>query len=192
MSRMFELIYPEVPAPLVAIKSVPRKAEVLPVVDTSGIVIGRTVRSVCHDGSRLLHPVVHLHIISRSGCIYLQKRAASKDLYPGFWDTAVGGHVGYGETFGEALYREASEELGLIDFNPVNIDSYVYSNDHEQELISVYATITDREINPDNEEVEDGRYWKIEEVEASLGKGLLTPQFEQEFIRLKDRLLALL
>ena len=189
---MFELIYPEDPAPLVAIKSIPRRAEVVPVVDTSGIVTGRTVRSACHDGSRLLHPVVHLHIISRSGCIYLQKRAASKDLYPGFWDTAVGGHVSYGETFGEALYREASEELGLIDFNPVNIDSYVYSNDHEQELISVYATITDREINPDHDEVAEGRYWKIGDVEASRGKGVLTPQFEQEFVRLKDRLLALL
>ena len=58
--------------------------------------------------------------------------------------------------------------------------------------MSVYATITDREINPDNEEVEEGRYWKMEDVEASLGKGVVTPQFEQEFIRLKDRLLALL
>ena len=189
---MFELIYPETPAMLVAVKSIPRRAEVVPVVEPSGIVTGRTLRSVCHDGSRILHPVVHLHVIDRAGRIYLQKRSASKDLYTGYWDTAVGGHVGYGETLLEALFREAAEELGLVDFNPVSIDSYIYSAADEQELVSVYATVTDRTITPDNEEVVDGRFWKTPDVEAAIGKGWLTPQFEQEFVRLKDKLLALL
>ena len=38
--------------------------EWLPVVDAQGKVIGRAPRSVCHSGSKLLHPVVHLHIIN--------------------------------------------------------------------------------------------------------------------------------
>jgi isopentenyldiphosphate isomerase len=30
--------------------------------------------------------------------LYLQKRSETKDIQPGKWDTAVGGHVDYGET----------------------------------------------------------------------------------------------
>ena len=32
----------------------------------------------------------------------------------------------------------------------------------------------------------------MEEIEASIGKGLFTPNFEQEFASIKDTLLALL
>ena len=81
--------------------------------EPSGLVYGRATRDWCHSGSKVLHPVVHLHIVDRFGNIYLQKRAMTKDLLPGYWDTAVGGHVTYGEQAVEALYREAAEELGL-------------------------------------------------------------------------------
>lgn len=40
----------------------------------------------------LLHPVVH-HLFNFRGELYLQKRPEWKDIQPGRWDTAVGGHV---------------------------------------------------------------------------------------------------
>ena len=51
----------------------------------------------------LLHPVVHLHLFNSRGELYLQKRPEWKDIQPGRWDTAVGGHVDYGETVDEKL-----------------------------------------------------------------------------------------
>lgn len=139
-----------------------------------------------------LHPVVHLHIISRDGRIYLQQRSASKDFLPLKWDTAVGGHVAYGEYVLEALYREASEELGFTDFNPVFITSYVYESERERELVNVFATVGDFILKPDGDEVTDGRYWSPEEIEAATGKSILTPNFESEYHKIKDSLQALL
>lgn len=139
-----------------------------------------------------LHPVVHLHIISRDGSIYLQQRSASKDFLPLKWDTAVGGHVAYGEYILEALYREASEELGFTDFNPVFITSYVYESERERELVNVFATVGDFVLKPDGDEVTDGRYWSTEEIEAAAGKSILTPNFESEYHKIKDSLQALL
>ncbi len=41
--------------------------EIFPLVDEIGNVIGQAPRSVCHDGTMLLHPVIHLHGQLRQG-----------------------------------------------------------------------------------------------------------------------------
>ena len=144
------------------------------------------------EATKPIHPVVHLHIVSRDGRIYLQQRSATKDLLPLRWDTAVGGHVAYGEYILEALYREASEELGFTDFNPVFITSYVFESEAERELVNVFATVGDFVLKPDGDEVIAGRYWSPEEIEAACGKGILTPNFESEYHKIKNSLQALL
>ena len=91
--------------------------ELFPIVDEDGKVMGSATRGECHSGSHLLHPVVHLHVFNSNGDIYLQRRPDWKDIQPGKWDTAVGGHVNYGETPDEALHREVLEELGITDYH---------------------------------------------------------------------------
>ena len=73
--------------------------EMFPVVDEQGNITGAATRGECHSGSRLLHPVVHLHIFNTKGELYLQKRPEWKDIQPGKWDTAVGGFSKYAITF---------------------------------------------------------------------------------------------
>mgnify|MGYP004543962219 FL=1 len=106
--------------------------EIFPIVDENGRVVGKATRKECHSGSRLLHPVVHLHVFDRQGRLYLQKRAHSKLIQPDKWDTAVGGHVDYGETVMQALRRETREELGLLSFVPVELFRYVFESDVER------------------------------------------------------------
>ena len=189
---MTELVYPPEPAPLLKGGYAKKASDMLPVVDQNGFVIGQAARDICHGGSRFLHPVVHLHIIDRAGRLYIQRRSETRTLYPGRWDTAVGGHVGYGELFLEALFREASEELGLTLFNPIWIAGYEHESDTENELVNVYAAVGSFELHPDGDEVSEGRWWTQEEIASSMGKGLFTPNFESEYMRLKDKLLALL
>ena len=157
--------------------------EIFPIVDEEGAVIGSATRFECHSGSKLLHPVVHLHVFNSKGEIYLQRRPDWKDIQPGKWDTAVGGHVDFGETPGEALRREVSEELGITDFTPKFIDKYVFESKREKELVYVHRTIYDGEIKPSAEELNGGRFWTIHEIREAMGKDVLTPNFESEFRR---------
>ena len=96
-------------------------SELFPVVDPSGVVVGSATRGECHGGSMLLHPVVHLHLFNSRGELYLQKRPEWKDIQPGRWDTAVGGHVDYGETVDEAMRRGVREALGVTQFTPQRV-----------------------------------------------------------------------
>lgn len=195
---MFELIYPMGPAPTVPAptaenpRPVSGREEMFPIVEPNGLVTGMSPRSYCHSAAKPLHPVIHLHIIDRDGRLYLQKRSLKKDIQPGKWDTAVGGHVSYGETLMEALYREAFEEVGLNDFNPVYLHSYVFESEVERELVNVFAAVGRYELKPDGDEVEEGRFWDMDEIEENFGKSLFTPNFEGEFVRIKDTLKSLL
>ena len=58
-------------------------AEIFPIVDADGAVIGSATRGECHNGSKLLHPVVHLHLFDEQGRLYLQQRPLWKDIQPG-------------------------------------------------------------------------------------------------------------
>ncbi len=158
-------------------------AEIFPVVDTDGAVIGKATRGECHGGSMLLHPVVHLHVFDRAGNLYLQKRPAWKDIQPGKWDTAVGGHVDYGEEVTVALRREAREELGLSNFESEFIARYVFESDRERELVNSFRTVVD-ELPCPSDELDGGRFWSRDEILANLGKEVFTPNFEQEYVRL--------
>ena len=157
--------------------------ERFPLVNEDGEVIGTATRGECHSGSKLLHPVVHLHVFNSKGEVYLQRRPDWKDIQPGKWDTAVGGHIDYGETPEEALHREVREELSITDFKPVFIDKYVFESKRERELVYVHRTTYDGEIEPSTEELDGGRFWTMQEIRDAMGKDLLTPNFESEFKR---------
>ncbi len=160
------------------------RTEYFPLVDESGEVIGKATRQECHSGTFWLHPVVHLHVFNSEGELYLQKRAMNKDIQPGKWDTSVGGHIDYGEEVMAALKREVCEELGITDFEPTYIKSYKFVSSQEAEFVNSYYTVYNGIISPDPEEISEGKFWTITEIDSALGKDIFTANFEQEYVKL--------
>lgn len=154
--------------------------ELFPEVDECGNITGSMTRGNAHDGTKRLHPVVHLHVFNSAGEIYLQKRPEWKDIQPGKWDTAVGGHVALGEDVETALRREASEEIGISGFVPSMLGRYVFESSCERELVYSYKTVYDKDIVPDSEELSCGRFWTMDEIRENMGKGVFTPNLESE------------
>ena len=160
-------------------------AEIFPIVDEDGNTIGSATRGECHNGSKHLHPVVHLHLFDNEGRLYLQQRPLWKEIQPGKWDTAVGGHIDYGEDVGTALRREVREEIGIEEFTPKFLLKYLFESKLEKELVYVYSTVFNGEVKP-SEELDGGKFWTIEEIEKTIGQEMLTPNFELEYNMLKE------
>lgn len=158
-----------------------KREEWLPVVNETGEIIGKSPRSLCHAGSRLLHPVVHLHLLNNRSEIFLQKRSMKKEFLPGKWDTAVGGHVGWNEKVEEALKRESREELGLTDFKASFIASYIWESEREKELVFVFISNHHTPVHIQPEEVDEGKFWTLPEIETGIVHHHLTPNFVQEY-----------
>lgn len=156
--------------------------EMLTLVTEDDREIGPVPRSLVHGNPALVHRSVHVMVIGRRGLL-LQKRSLAKDTQPGRWDTSVGGHVGFGQTYEEAARREAAEELGLtlgeLEFlYPSRIRNAV-----ESENIRTYLHLSDGPFRPEPGEIDEVRFWSRAEIDAALGTGVFTSNFEEEYAR---------
>lgn len=62
----------------------------------------------------LCHRAVFVAVLSSDGCLLVHRRSEFKDLWPGWWDIAVGGVVVGDESYEVAALRELNEEVGLL------------------------------------------------------------------------------
>lgn len=152
-------------------------------VDPEGNRIGKALRSDCHGNPELLHQAVHVVVVNSQGELFLQKRSTRKDVQPGKWDMSVGGHVDEGEEADAAAARELREELGVDGPVPEKQYQYIWTSDIESELIRTYTVTADGPFTLQPDEIDEGRFWSREEIEASLGEGIFTPNFEFEWPR---------
>jgi isopentenyl-diphosphate delta-isomerase type 1 len=155
--------------------------EMLAHIDENGKIIGMISRTEAHDGSKKLHPVIHCHIINSKGEVLLQKRNSTKKIQPGKWDTAVGGHISYGEELEKALERETKEELGLKNLKFNFITKYIWKSEIEAEQVFVFIAEHEEFLVKPNSEVDAVKFWSFDEIKANTAKSIFTPNFEMEF-----------
>lgn len=104
--------------------------EFLPIVNERGNIVGRATYFELHKGNKLLHPVVHLHVINKKG--------VTTRLY--WW------HVAFGETPEKTLKRKMAETLGLSGANPKLKRQYIREAKTEKELVYVFTVVSDEEL----------------------------------------------
>lgn len=161
-----------------------KTTELFPEVSEDGEVIGCMTRKEAHCGTKRLHAVVHLHVFNSNNELYLQQRAAWKDIQPNKWDTACGGHIDYGESVEVALGREVSEEIGIPPgaYEPKLLKRYIYESDVEREMVYVFSTVYDGPLHPSETELAGGRFWSLEDIRQNIGNDVFTPMFEKEIL----------
>ncbi|MBN1292631.1 MAG: NUDIX domain-containing protein [Candidatus Latescibacteria bacterium] len=160
--------------------------EFLDILMENGNKIGTASRKKCHDGSFLLHGVVHVLVFNDSGDILLQKRSVNKDIEPCKWDTSVGGHILSGESVHEALIRETKEELGISDTVFIEMYTFIIKSDVEREYVTTFRCVWNGPIRYPEDEIAEVSFFKHEEIESLLGSGLFTHAFETDWKKYKE------
>jgi len=160
----------------------PAGGEVFDLVDEQGQVVGRAPRALCHRTPSLLHRAAHVIVTDAAGRIYLQKRALTKDIQPGKWDTSVGGHVDGGEDFEAGARREMREELGLAG-DLRFLYRYLWRTACETELVETFLHRAQAEPQVRPEEIDEGRWFTPAEAAALVAAGAATPNLAEELRR---------
>ena len=141
--------------------------------DATGSVVGTAPRSRCHGDPSLLHRSVHVAVFSPDGDLLLQKRKITKDIQPGKWDSAAGGHLAHGETYEAAAVREMSEELGVVPA-PGSLKvlfDYKVRNEIESENVRVFSCVNAGPFHPQESELDEVRFFSPDDLRERLKKG---------------------
>jgi isopentenyldiphosphate isomerase len=108
--------------------------EMVEVVDHAGDVVGLVTRAEMR-ARRLRHRSVFIAVFSHDGDLLVHRRSDTKDLWPGWWDLAIGGVVAEGESWQDAARRELAEEIGAAGTTIEDLGGGAYS-DHDVSLVA--------------------------------------------------------
>ena len=156
--------------------------ELFDVYNAAGEWVGVFPRSQCHGNPALIHRSVHVVVLDSSGQkILLQKRSQKKDIQPGKWDTAVGGHVAAGESVETAARRELLEELGIEGQMEFFFTDKI-RNEIESENVTVFKLIADGPFVFSPEEIDEIRFWDLRDFITPAGRNRsdFTPNLQLE------------
>ena len=104
--------------------------EFLPIVNERGNIVGRAMHVELHKGNKMLHPVVHLHVINGKG--------ETTRLY--WW------HVAFGDTPEKTLKRKMAETLGLQGAVPKLKRQYIRESKTEKELVYIFTVVSEEDL----------------------------------------------
>jgi len=147
--------------------------EYFDVLNEKGEYIGKTeTRERCHKEG-LWHKAVAVFIINSRKQVLLQRRSATKKLWPNMWDITAGGHVLAGEFGFQSIIRECKEELGIdlnkedITFIGTSISTNIKSNiinNHFNEYYIVNKEIDETKLQLQKEEVSEVKWIEKDEI----------------------------
>jgi isopentenyl-diphosphate Delta-isomerase len=153
---------------------VSRDDELLILVDEQDNVTGYESKINAHRGAGLLHRAFSVFLFDTPDIVLLQKRSATKPLWPLFWTNSCCSHPRKGEAYEEAAHRRINEELGVgADLHLLYQFQYSASfNDtkSERELCSVFIGHLDKatQVHANANEVADWTWAHRNDIDCQI------------------------
>ena len=163
--------------------------DVLVLVDADDRETGTLSKAACHDGAGVLHRAFSLFVFNPGGELLLQKRSASKRLWPGFWSNSCCSHPRAGEPMSGAIHRRLRQELGMrsrLEFLfKFQYHATYREEGSERELCWVFAGVSADAVRPNVREIDDWRWIEPDRLADELRRHdeHYTPWFRLEWPR---------
>ncbi len=157
-------------------------SEWLDVVNEKDEVIEKAAREECHR-KKLMHRAIKIFILNPKGELFIQKRSAQKDVYPGYYEGSLSGHVMSGETYEEAAQRELKEEVG-ISAELKKTAKFNLLSGREVAVFTLFLLENyGGQIKLNHEEAESGKFESLEKIHRDIAgkKKKFTPGFVKAF-----------
>jgi isopentenyldiphosphate isomerase len=116
--------------------------EMFDLVNLEDRVIGSVRRGAAHRNPRLIHRSVQVVVFTSDGRLLLQRRAPTKDLFPGYLCAAASGHVMAGAGYEQTALRELLEEVGVTPAI-VYVDKALVRSEVETEITALFVARCD-------------------------------------------------
>lgn len=154
--------------------------EIFDVVDERDRVVGTATRSDVH-ARKLRHRAVHVFLFNLEGELFVQKRAATKDSFPGCYDSSASGHLSSGEDYDPCAKRELEEEVGVILPAQRFLKHFKIEacGDTGWEFVWVYSVVTAEQPRINLDELESGEFWTQQHCRSMLA--LYPERFARSF-----------
>ena len=171
---------------------VTQSEEQFDIFSADGIHLGQAARSRVHREG-LWHKSAQIFLFDSNGRLYLQRRAAEKDICADLWDQSVAEHLSPGETYIEAALRGLEEELGVtgVALSPLGtpfagrLDQPALGV-RDYELQQAFEGMWDGPLEPDPVEVAEIRALDLDALTEWMRSDpeAFTPWFRRDAIRL--------
>ncbi len=149
-------------------------SELVDVVDVDDRVVGQVTRAALRAG-RLRHRATYLLVFNRRGELFVHRRSADKDVFPSYWDVAVGGVVGAGESYDDGARRELAEEVGIVGAVIEPLFAVAFDDPDCPVLGRAYRVAWDGPLVLQAEEIVGGEWLTPAQVEARLARDRFCP-----------------
>lgn len=162
--------------------------EPVEVVDEHGRVVEVVTRRQMR-AENLRHRAVFVAVLSSDGRLLVHRRSDTKDVWPGWWDVAVGGVVGAGEGDDDAAVRELAEEVGITGVMPEPLGGGRYEDESVRVVGRCYRVVHDGPYTFADGEVVEARLVARDELRQMMSHldflpdsvALLTPLLPEIF-----------
>ena len=166
--------------------------ELLEVLNENGVGTGRPETRANVHKQGLWHRAIIVAIVNDKNEILIQKRASTKEKFPGLWDLSIAGHVPFGFDSVACAASEVMEELGYMLPKGVQLRDFRFMTSFRNQLpvsdtflenqfydFFVYnANIPLSEFKIQKEEVDEVRYATAFEIKSMAEQGLFHPRTE--------------